>query len=176
MHVRRSERLSISSGVRGRLRPAAGPPDTIRAEFPVAFRSPPLAKKSRDRNRPATAPKVAVAPASPDGPNRKVRKEEARQQREAIQRRMARRRTYRIVAAVVAVLVVAGATTFVLLNKKSNTSATSRVDPATLPGIMRTAAPWNTEFQDLNARLNVLGFPVLTKEATAYHIHQNLRI
>jgi hypothetical protein len=136
-----------------------------------------LAKKSRDRNRPATVPKVTVAPASPDGPNRKVRKEEARQQREAIQRRMARRRTYRIVALVLAVLVIAGATTFVLLNNKSSTtSANSRVDPATLPGIMRTSAPWNPEFQDLSARLKVLGLPIQSKEALVYHIHQELQI
>ena len=44
-----------------------------------------MAKKSRSYTAPSGTPKVAVAPATPDGPNRKVRKEEARRQREAIQ-------------------------------------------------------------------------------------------
>ena len=44
----------------------------------------PMAKKSRSRTTPTNVPKVSVAPASPDGPNRKVRKEEARKQREAL--------------------------------------------------------------------------------------------
>jgi hypothetical protein len=64
-----------------------------------------------------------VAPAEPGGPNRVARKEEARRQREAIQRRMSRRRTYRVVAAVVAVLLVAGAVAAYALTRPSPFSA-----------------------------------------------------
>jgi hypothetical protein len=81
-----------------------------------------MAKKNRKRpsgrpqgRGPGTNPagKAAeiprVAPAEPGGPNRLARKEEARRQREAIQRKMSRRRYYRVLAALVAVLVVGGA-------------------------------------------------------------------
>ena len=85
----------------------------------------------RKKNRPSGArpggtktatPSTAlprVAPAEPGGPNRAARKEEARRQREAIQKRMARRKTYRVVAAVVAVLLVGGAITAYQLTRPS---------------------------------------------------------
>jgi hypothetical protein len=61
----------------------------------------------------ATVPKAA--PATPGGPNRQARKEEARRQREALQRKSTRRRVYRVVAIVTAVLVVAlGLSLFVI--------------------------------------------------------------
>jgi hypothetical protein len=94
-----------------------------------------MAKKKRNRpaagGRPGSATKTAapgaaaretlprVAPAEPGGPNRAIRKEEARRQREAIQRRMARRRTYRILAAVLAVLLAAGAVAVYELTRPS---------------------------------------------------------
>ena len=58
-----------------------------------------------------------VAPAEPGGPNRIARKEEARRQREAIQRKMARRRSYRVIGAVVAVILVALAITAYTLTR-----------------------------------------------------------
>ena len=57
----------------------------------------------------ATLPKPA--PATPGGPNRLARKEEARRQREALQRKMLRRKAYRVVGMVVAVILVAGLVT-----------------------------------------------------------------
>jgi hypothetical protein len=131
-------------------------------------------RQNPKRTTPVPA-KVSVAPASPDGPNRKVRKEEARRQREALQRKIGRRKWYRIGAAVLVVVIAAGAVTFVLLNNNGSSTSTAQ-DPATLPGIMRTAAPWQPEYQQLQARLNVLGFPALSQEALAFHIHQDLQI
>ena len=64
--------------------------------------------------RPASTPSAKVAPAEPGGPNRQARKEEARRQREAIQRKMSRRRYYRLIGVITAVVVVAGAIAGVL--------------------------------------------------------------
>jgi hypothetical protein len=77
----------------------------------------------------------AVAPASPGGPNRLARKEEARRQREALRRKMARRRTLRITGAIVAALVVVAAVTVYVL---------SRPNPAEAAGCgdVRTIAPY----------------------------------
>jgi hypothetical protein len=51
------------------------------------------------------------APATEGGPNRLQRKEEARRQREALQRKMARRKAFRMVGIVVAVLILVAAVT-----------------------------------------------------------------
>lgn len=71
---------------------------------------------NRKKRRPPPKPEpqgaaraVSVAPASPGGPNRQARKDEARRQREALQRKMRRRRSMRVMGAVLAVLVVAAA-------------------------------------------------------------------
>jgi hypothetical protein len=75
-----------------------------------------MAKKNRRSGpvqtkggRPPSTPGARVAPAEPGGPNRQARKEEARRQREVIQRKMARRRYYRLIGVITAVVVVAGA-------------------------------------------------------------------
>ncbi len=68
------------------------------------------------------APPVRVQPAEPGGPNRQVRKEEARRQREAIRRRQARRRFYRIGVVVLAVLVAAAAITLVAVRSHKSTT------------------------------------------------------
>src|SRR5437764_5540047 len=70
----------------------------------------------------AQAPPVRVQPAEPGGPNRQVRKEEARRQREAIRRRQSRRRFYSIGVVVLAVLVAAAAITLVAVRSHKNTS------------------------------------------------------
>jgi len=60
-------------------------------------------------------PAVPVAPATPGGPNRLARKEEARRQREGLRRKMARRRTMRVVGIVTALAVVIAAVTVYLV-------------------------------------------------------------
>lgn len=68
-------------------------------------------RRKRTTSRPdagSGTPKTTVAPATPGGPNRQARKDEARRQREALRRRMSRRRFYRVVSLIVAFVVVAG--------------------------------------------------------------------
>jgi hypothetical protein len=69
----------------------------------------------------ATLPKPV--PATEGGPNRPQRKEEARRQREALQRKMARRKAYRVVAIVVAVLILAAAVTVGVVFARSHTKS-----------------------------------------------------
>jgi hypothetical protein len=113
-----------------------------------------MAKKNRKRpggrpqgRGPATKPAgkapdlPRVAPAEPGGPNRMARKEEARRQREAIQRKMARRRYYRVVVAVAAVFVVGtGIAAFALT--RPNPILNAGVGP-----LIRTA-PYSAGFSD----------------------------
>jgi hypothetical protein len=75
---------------------------------------------------------VPVAPASPGGPNRIARKEEARRQREALRRKMARRRSMRIVGAVTAALVVVAAITTYLVVFKQSAAEAAGCGPLTL--------------------------------------------
>src|SRR5262249_48602078 len=81
-------------------------------------------KRTTSRPQGAEPPKAAVAPATPGGPNRQARKDEARRQREAIRRRMSRRRAYRIVSLIVAFVVVAGGiTAFIVLRPSAAKAA-----------------------------------------------------
>ena len=135
-----------------------------------------MAKKTPDR--PAQpVPKVAVAPASPDGPNRKVRKEEARRQREALQRKIARRRTLRwgIAAAVVLVAIGVG-TAIALSGGSSKKTPTGPSASPTLVGMQTGLAPWNAGHDGLKERLQAMGFPVLSAEALAFHHHNLIQI
>jgi hypothetical protein len=70
---------------------------------------PPLQVRSGRGKGQTTLPKPA--PATEGGPNRLQRKEEARRQREALQRKMGRRKAFRTVGIVVAVLILAVAVT-----------------------------------------------------------------
>jgi hypothetical protein len=78
---------------------------------------------------------VKPEPASPGGPNRLARKEEARRQREALRRKMARRRTMRVIGAVVAVLLVASGTSVYLVLKPTAAEAADCT-------AVQTVAPW----------------------------------
>jgi len=78
---------------------------------------------------------VKPEPASPGGPNRLARKEEARRQREALQRKMARRRITRVIGAVVAVLLVASGISVYLVLKPSAAEAADCT-------AVQTVAPW----------------------------------
>src|SRR5438309_330967 len=110
-----------------------------------------MAKKSRSRPPQLNLPRVAVAPASDDGPNRKVRKEEARRQRELLMRRAARRRFYRwgVAGTIVAAALVVG--TVLVLNKGSS-SPHSKPTPKVLQGMQTTSAPWTQGLPGLKER------------------------
>jgi len=75
------------------------------------------------------------APATPGGPNRLARKEEARRQREVLRKKMARRKYYRWTALAVAVLVLAAAGTAFAIYQ---TGATSRALKSAGCGPVRT--------------------------------------
>jgi hypothetical protein len=134
-----------------------------------------MAKKSRSYT-PSGTPKVAVAPASPDGPNRKVRKEDARRQREALQRKASRRKLYRWGVAAVIVIAVAVTGTLVALNQSNSSKPTGNPSPATLTGMQHTEAPWTSGTLGLKQRLQAIGLPVLSQEALAFHIHMLLQV
>ena len=134
-----------------------------------------MAKKSRSHTAPSGTPKVSVAPATPDGPNRKVRKEEARQQREALQRKASRRKFYRWGVAGVIVVAMALAGTAVALNQKSSPKPGGQT-PQALQGMQHTGAPWTNGNLGLKQRLQAIGLPVLSQEALAFHIHMLLQV
>jgi hypothetical protein len=133
-----------------------------------------MSKKSRlqNRARPAT-PKVSVALATEDGPNRKVRKEDARREREAMQRKIARRGYIRWGAAGLVVVAIAAVALIVVLNKGPNTPPTA-VGASPLPGASTGDQPWGPEYDHLSDRLTALGLPA--QDGTAFHIHQHLDI
>ena len=112
-------------------------------------------RRKRTASRPEGAsvpPKPAVAPATPGGPNRPARKEEARRQRAALQRKMSRRRTYRVVSLIVAfVLVAGGIVAFVVLRPTAAEAAGC--------GPVRVIPPYNPQSED---RTHIGQAPVAT--------------
>jgi hypothetical protein len=97
--------------------------------------------KGRAQGGRTSTPTVKTAPATPGGPNRQVRKEEARKQREAIQRKMSRRTWLRWVGlgAVVALIgvAVAGAVVY-------QSGAASRAIKAAGCGPVQAVPPYKT--------------------------------
>jgi len=142
-----------------------------------------MAKRKRS-TRTAPRPKAAVSGRSTDGPATKAdRRDQARQERHALQRKIERRRRLRgLTTRVVIVLAVFGVAGGVLLLTRSRSPKTGpvevsgapSVDPATLPGILTGPAPWPANTEDLTARLAAIGLPALAAEGTALHIHQHL--
>ncbi|HEV8682530.1 MAG TPA: hypothetical protein VGS09_07130 [Actinomycetota bacterium] len=142
-----------------------------------------MAKRKRS-TRTAPRPKPTGSGPATDGPATKAeRRNQARQERHALQRKMERRRRLRgLTTRVVVVLAVLGVTGGVLLLTRSrspktgpiNVSGAPSVDPASLPGILTGPAPWPANTEDLEARLSAIGLPALSAEGTELHIHQHL--
>ena len=118
------------------------------------------------------------------GPATKAeRRDQARQERQALQRRVERRRRLRgLPTRVVIVLAVLGWREASFSSPglapprpgPVRVSGAPSVDPATLPGILSGTAPWPANTEDLKARLAAIGLPALPAEGTALHIHQHL--
>jgi hypothetical protein len=112
-------------------------------------------------------------------PTKAQRKEEARSERQEIQRRQAARKRNRTLFAVIGVVVVAVVIgLIVVLGGNGSTSVSNTPppgvvlpDPATLPGIMRTPPPWSNNTDQLGARLALLHLPELSDAAGALHHH-----
>jgi hypothetical protein len=116
-------------------------------------------------------------------PTKAQRKEQARLEREEIQRKQASRSRNRNIGIVIGVVVVAAIVAlFVVLGGNGGTgSATPTVpavvlpDPNSLAGIMK-AQPWPNNTEQLPARLAELNLPELSDVAGALHHHIELYI
>jgi Protein of unknown function (DUF3105) len=117
----------------------------------------PPTRSTRTGSRVASSPVVKPEPASPGGPNRLARKEEARRQRVALQRKMGRRRTMRVIGAVVAVLLVASGISIYLVLKPSAAEAAGCTS-------LRTIKPYNPASED-RSHVGVASSPVSTPPA-----------
>ena len=146
-----------------------------RDRFPPPDRmDTPMSKKSRLQNRARpTTPKVSVALATEDGPNRKVRKEEARREREALERKIARRGYLRWAVAGLVVVAVAAVAVVVVLNKGPATPP-DQAGASPLPGASTGNQPWPPEYAHLSERIAALGLPA--QDGTAFHVHQHLDV
>jgi hypothetical protein len=109
-------------------------------------------------------------------PTKAERKEQARLEREEIQRKQASRSRNRTLGIIVGVIVVAAVAGLVIVlggNDKTDNAAPSGPvlpDPSTLDGIMQTAPPWPNNLQDTNARLNELNLPSLSETILHHHV------
>lgn len=112
----------------------------------------------------------ANVPAS-DRATKADRKEQARQEREAIQRDMARKRRTRslLVGGLLALAVVA--LVAIVMTSRSQEPSTPSGE---LPGMMTSTTPWGPNVEDLAARLEILGLPGLSEEIL--HRHTRLEI
>jgi len=137
-----------------------------------------MAKKTPNRPAERSVPKVAVAPASPDGPNRKVRKEEARRQREALQRKMARRKYIRWgVVALVVVAAAAAGMAFALNGGATKSAAKPKPGASpTLDNMQTGDAPWNSGQEGLKERIQAIGLPFGHQETLAFHHHDLVQV
>jgi hypothetical protein len=113
-------------------------------------------------------------------PTKAERKEQARIEREEIQRKQAsrsRNRKISVIAAVALGAVVIGL--LLVVNRGGGETASSTPpgvvlpDPATLPGIMQTPPPWSNNLDQANQRLAQLALPPL---GTTLHHHVRLFI
>ena len=104
------------------------------------------------------------------------KKEQARLEREALQRKMAARRRNRLIAIVAGVTV--GVVVVVLVafaGGSSNTTDNGLPDPASLPGILQTDPPWSNNTSELAGRMNALAMQP-SAGALALHHHTDLLI
>jgi len=142
-----------------------------------------MAKRKRPTGT-APQPRPAAPETATDGPATKAeRRDQARQERQALQRKLDRRRRVRgLTTRVVIVPAVLGVAGGVLLLTRSRSPSTGpvrvsgapSVNPATLPGILTGAAPWTANTEDLTARLSAIGLPALPAEGSTLHTHQHL--
>ena len=112
------------------------------------------------------------------------RKEQARIEREEIQRKQSARKRNRTMTLIAVVVLAAVAIGLVVLfggNGDGTTpsaapSGATIPDPATLPGIMQTPPPWSNNVAQLPERLADLSLPALNDAPGALHHHIRLWI
>jgi hypothetical protein len=113
-------------------------------------------------------------------PTKAERKEQARAERELLQRKQQARYRNRLIGMVVVVLVLVGGTILVVtLTRTSETPpsvSTDLPDPSSLPGIMHSPPPWPNNTDQLSARLARLDLPPLNDTVPPLHHHVQLYI
>jgi hypothetical protein len=118
-------------------------------------------------------------------PTKAERRDQARQERMALQRKMERRRRitrWAVTAGVV--LAGLGVAVGILVATRSESpkngpvyvTGAPSVDPASLAGILTGPAPWPANATQMGARLAPLGLQPLTAEGTVVHVHQHIDI
>jgi hypothetical protein len=119
---------------------------------------------------------VAKSQSSDRRPTKAERKEQARFEREQIERRQAARSRNRIVFIVAGVAVVALVIGLVVWLGRGNSPTTptpagvTLPDPATLAGVMQSPPPWPNNLKDTNTRLAELDLPSLSETILHHHI------
>jgi hypothetical protein len=108
-------------------------------------------------------------------PTKAERKEQARVEREEIERKQAARRRNRIlwiIGAVVVIALIAGAAVAFGGNDGSSTASPGPTlpNPDSLPGVMKTPPPWPDNIEQANERLALLGLPGLSESVLHLHV------
>jgi hypothetical protein len=105
------------------------------------------------------------------------RKEQARLEREEIQRRQASRTRNRNIVVVVAVVVAALVIGAIVVTGGSDGGSASPTappvtlpDPASLAGVLQTQPPWDANLKNANERLAELNLPTLSESVLHHHI------
>jgi hypothetical protein len=112
-------------------------------------------------------------------PTKAERKEQARLEREAIQRRQAARSRNRLIVIVASIVVAALVIGVVVLTDGGGSPTPSAAgvtlpDPATLAGVIQKPPPWPNNIQDTNARLAELDLPSLSESILHHHIQLSI--
>lgn len=100
------------------------------------------------------------------------RKEQARLEREEIQRKQAARKRNRTVSMIVGIVIGAAVIAGAILLGGNDATGPSAGSDGSLPGVMTTLAPWGPNVEDLTERLDTLGLPGLSE--TVLHRHTQL--
>jgi hypothetical protein len=108
-------------------------------------------------------------------PTKAERKEQARLEREAIQRRQAARSRNRLIVIVASAVVAAIVIGIVVLTSgggspQPSSAAVTLPDPSTLAGVIQKPPPWPNNIQDTNQRLAELNLPSLSETILHHHI------
>src|SRR5262245_11403793 len=147
---------------RPRNRPQAGSTRTVERSQDAAVPNPePVAKPSTPR---PPGPRPSAGPQR----SRAEKKELARQQREAVRRQMARTRRARQAIWIGGFALVVAVGVFLFSNRNE-----APASQASLPGLLKTEAPWPANAADSAARADALGLP---PEGTTMHIHANVQV
>jgi hypothetical protein len=146
--------------------PRSRPHPTTRSAVETVER--PRAGRRGDADGASDRGGAQTRPAPPSSRSRAEKKELARQQREEIRRRVRRAELARRAAWALGIAAVLAAGVLWFTRDTGPTTL-----PETLPGELKTEAPWDANASQLADRLDLLGLPAA---GTTMHEHANLQI